>query len=283
MDSLRPEETALVLEGGGMRGAFTSGALDFLMDNEIRFPYAIGVSAGGSNGLSYASCQRGRARFCNIDALAQRHYIGLKYILKQRSIMDMDFLFGELPLKMYPFDFQTYLNFGEFKLVATNCETGKAEYFGKVETESRLLDICKASCSLPYACPMVEIDDKKYLDGGITDAIPIKRALQDGYARALIILTRNKGYQKKSIYNIFAPLLYKKYPKLLDSLKKAHDLYNQSLEFAENLEKSGDALIIRPQNPLTVDRLEANPQKLATLYDEGYESAKNTLKDFIVR
>ncbi len=282
MDMFDIKSTALVLEGGGMRGVFTSGALDAFMDNNIRFPYAIGVSAGGSNGLSYASRQRGRARFCNIDALEKRRYIGFKHIFKHRSIMDMEFLFGELPLKMYPFDFPTYLKFGEFKLVLTNCQTGEAEYFGKVDTEAQLLKICRASCSLPYACPIVEIDGTKYLDGGISDAIPIRHALQDGYNRAVIILTRNKGYQKKSIYNILAPLIYKKYPKLLDALKRAHDIYNQSLAFAESLEKKGDALIIRPINPLTVDRLESNPQKLVALYDEGYARATAALKNLSV-
>ncbi len=278
MNSIDFQQTGLVLEGGGMRGVFTSGVLDYFMDNAIRFPYAIGVSAGGSNGLSYASNQRGRAKFCNIDALVKHRYIGLKYLPKQHSIMDMKFLFGKLPLELYPFDFSTYLKFPEFKLVTTNCLTGEAEYFGKVENEARLLEICKASCSLPYGCPIVEIDGVPYLDGGISDAVPIRQAIKDGFKKNILVLTRNFDYKKKSIYNFLAPILYRKYPKLIEALKSSHEKYNESISYAESLAASGDVLIIRPQNPLEVDRLESAPQKLLALYNEGYSCAKNVIE-----
>ncbi len=124
----------LVLEGGGMRGVFTAGVLDCLLDEKIYFPRVIGVSAGSSNGLSYASRQRGRARFCNIDALANRKYIGLKYLFTNRCIMDYDYLFGELPRRVYPYDFDAYLKSGDFELVATNCRTGKPDYLEKPKT-----------------------------------------------------------------------------------------------------------------------------------------------------
>ena len=114
----------LVLEGGGMRGVFTSGVLDCFMDNNLYFPYTIGVSAGSSNGLSYTAHQRGRAKYCNIGAFEHHNYIGLKYLFTQGCIMDYDFLFGELPLELYPFDFDSYFKGGQMTIVATNCLTG---------------------------------------------------------------------------------------------------------------------------------------------------------------
>ena len=260
----------LVLEGGGMRGVFTAGVLDRLMDEGIYFPYVIGVSAGASNGLSYASRQRGRTKFCNIDALSARNYIGLRFLLRQGCIMDYDYLFGDLPKKIYPYDFDAYLKSGEFNFVLTDCLTGKAEYVRKPLTFDAVLSVCRASCSLPYVCPVSKINGVPYLDGGISDAIPVGRALSDGFKKCVVVLTRNKGYVKPSMYNPVAGILYRKYPNLVESLRRAHERYNKSLSYAEYLESEGKAVVIRPQNPLEVDRLERNPARLTRLYDEGY-------------
>ena len=274
------KDIGLVLEGGGMRGVFTSGVLDCFMDNNLYFPYTIGVSAGSSNGLSYTAHQRGRAKYCNIGAFEHHNYIGLKYLFTQGCIMDYDFLFGELPLELYPFDFDSYFKGGQMTIVATNCLTGKAHYFVKPQTPDLVLSSCKASCSLPYVSQITTIDNVPYLDGGISDAIPIRRAIEDGYQKNVVVLTRNVEYKKSSMYNFLAKFMYRKYPNLINALKLAHKNYNDSLAFAEECERKGDTIIIRPQNPLIVNRLESNPDKLTVLYDEGYNCAKQAIEKY---
>ena len=176
------EFTGLVLEGGGMRGVFTCGVLDFLMDRDIRFPYMIGVSAGACNGLSYASRQRGRAKYSNIDLLEKYNYIGLKYLLKTRTILDFDLLFNEFPEHILPYDYKTYFSSSErYVMVTTNCLTGEANYFEEKKDKNRVIDIVRASSSLPFVCPIAYVDDVPMLDGGIVDSIPLQRAIADGY------------------------------------------------------------------------------------------------------
>lgn len=274
------ESMGLVLEGGGMRGVFTIGALDCLLDNKIYFPYVVGVSAGASNGLSYASRQRGRAKFCNIDQLEARQYIDIKRFFSRRGVMDLDFLFDELPKEIYPYDFKSYVKFGtRMVLAATNCLTGRPVYFDTPKTFDTLLEACRASCSIPYICPITEINSVPMLDGGVSDPIPARRAIADGFAKNLIILTRNRGYRKSSYYYpLAARIMYRKYPLFRESLKKAHELYNDALGYAESLEASGDALIIRPKKPLRVGRLECDVKKLSALYDEGYLACEEVLE-----
>ena len=276
------DDIALVLEGGGMRGVFTAGVLDAFLDEKFYFPYTVGVSAGSSNGLSYASRQRGRARFCNIDALSQYNYIGLKFLFTRRCIMDYDFLFSELPRNVYPYDFDAYLKSGVFKLVATNCTTGRAEYFEKPETFDSLLDACRASCSLPYVCPIAEIGGVPYLDGGLSEPIAVRCAELDGYKKFVFVLTRNAGFVKPTMYHPIAKLLYKKYPNLIKCIKTANLRYNETLAYAERLEREGRAVIIRPVRPLRVGRLERDVSRLSSLYDEGLRVCRDSLRRIAV-
>ena len=170
------EKTGLVLEGGGMRGVFTCGVLDYFMDKKIRFPYTIGVSAGACNGLSYMSGQRGRAKFSNIDLLEQYDYIGVKYLFKKRNIMDFDLLFGEFPEHILPYDYDAYFSSpGRYVMVTTNCRTGRANYLEEKKDKKRIIDIVRASSSLPYVCPITYVDDVPMLDGGIVDLPEIGR------------------------------------------------------------------------------------------------------------
>mgnify|MGYP002695932491 FL=1 len=189
--------SGLVLEGGGMRGVFTCGVLDNFMDRGVRFPYTIGVSAGACNGLSYLSGQRGRAKYSNIDLLEKYNYIGLKYLLKKRNIMDFDLLFRKFPEHILPYDYEAYFNCPErYVMVTTNCLTGEANYFEEKRNKDRVIDIVRASSSLPFVCPIVYVDGIPMLDGGIVDSIPLMRARQDGYTRNVVVLTRNRGYRK---------------------------------------------------------------------------------------
>ncbi len=276
------QPTGLVLEGGGMRGIFTVGVLDYFMDNNIWFPYTIGVSAGASNGISYASHQRGRSYYSNVELLKRHNYIGLKHFLKGHGYIDLDFLFYEYPDRYYPFDYAAYEAAPErFVMVATDCQTGQPVYFEEKHNYRRLLDACKASCTLPVLCPVSYVDGVPMVDGGVSDAIPIKRAMADGYQQNIIILTRNKGYRKADKDFHLPHFIYKQYPALREQLKLRYKHYNQILDFIEGLEKEGKAIVIRPVAPLQVGRTESNPKKLKALYDEGYECARqwsDTLK-----
>ena len=267
--------TALVLEGGGMRGVFTVGVLDNFMDRGLRFPYTIGVSAGASNGLSFMSRQRGRAKKANIDLLEQYHYIGLKYLVKQRNIMDFNLMFGDFPEHIIPYDYATYAATPDrFEMVTTNCVTGQPQYWEEKHNEERIISIAKASCSLPFVCPIAYVDGQPMLDGGITDSIPVERAFSQGYQKAVVVLTRNRGYRKKQHKFKIPPFIYKEYPNIREALVMRSIVYNKQLDLVERLEDEGRITVIRPQKPIEVDRIERDTRKLTTLYKEGYAVAQ---------
>ena len=272
-------ETALVLEGGGMRGVFTCGVLDCFMDHQIRFPYTIGVSAGACNGLSYISRQRGRAKYSNIDLLDKYNYIGLRHLLRKRNIMDFDLLFTEFPEHILPYDYDAYFSSPErYEMVTTNCLTGEANYFEEKSDKKRLIDIVRASSSLPFVCPITYVDDIPMLDGGIVDSIPLQRAMDEGYASYVVVLTRNKGYRKETKDIRVPSFIYRKYPRIREALNNRSLCYNKQLEMVEALEKEGRVQVIRPLEPVTVDRIERNVNKLTTFYEEGYRCAEAFLK-----
>lgn len=263
--------TGLVLEGGGMRGVFTCGVLDSFMDRGIRFPYVIGVSAGACNGLSYMSGQRGRAKFSNIDLLQKYHYIGLKYLLTKRNIMDFDLLFHDFPEQILPYDYEAYFNNpARYLMVTTNCLTGQANYLEEKRDKNRVIDIVRASSSLPFVCPIARVDGIPMLDGGIVDSIPLMRAQADGCTRNVVVLTRNYGYRKKIQGTRVPSFIYKKYPLLQQAINQRSVVYNEQLSMVEQQEKAGEVVVIRPEQPMQVDRIERDVNKLTALYDEGY-------------
>lgn len=272
---INTENIGLVLEGGGMRGVFTCGVLDYFMDNNISFPYSIGVSAGACNGLSYISRQRGRAKFSNIDLLAKYKYIGFKHYIKKGNIMDFDLLFHEFPDNIIPYDYEAYFSSpNRFEMVTSNCLTGKAEYFEEKSDRKRVIDIVKASSSLPIMCPITYVDGIPMLDGGICDSIPIERAKSQGYAKNVVILTRNKGYRKESKDIKIPSFVYRKYPAMREALGNRNSLYNSQLDLVDKLEEKGEVFVIRPLKPIIVDRIEKDINKLTALYEEGYECGK---------
>ena len=267
-------KTGLVLEGGGMRGVFTCGVLDSFMDRGIRFPYTIGVSAGACNGLSYMSGQRGRAKYSNIDLLEKYQYIGLKYLLKKRNIMDFDLLFQEFPEHILPYDYESYFSSPErYEMVTTNCVTGEANYFEEKQDKKRVIDIVRASSSLPFVCPIAYVDDVPMLDGGIVDSIPLMRAWNEGFTHNVVVLTRNRGYRKEAKDIHIPSFFYRKYPKMREALSCRCRVYNEQLEMVERMEEAGEINVIRPQKPVMVDRIERDIQKLTDLYEEGYACA----------
>ena len=277
----REIRTGLVLEGGGMRGVFTCGVLDWLLDNGWSFPYTVGVSAGACNGLSYMSRQRGRAKYSNIDMLKQYKYIGLKYLWTQHSILDQKLLYQDFPERLVPYDFEAYkANPGEFEMVTTNCLTGLPAYLQEKNDYRRLVRIAKASSSLPYVCPVVMVDRMPMLDGGIVDSIPVERAMARGFGRCVVVLTRHRGYRKQG-RNVKAPwFIYRRFPELRAALARRSECYNRQLELVERLEDEGRILAIRPSGELEVDRLEDNTAKLTALYEEGYARGRELTQWF---
>ena len=272
----------LVLEGGGMRGIFTAGVLDYFLDHDIRFPYVIGVSAGASNGISYISRQRGRARYSNIDLLGKYNYVGLRHFLRGRGYIDLHYLFFVYPDRYYPFDYEAYFAAGErFVMVATNCLTGRAEYFEEKRDPKRLLGICMASCTLPILCPVSYVDGVPMVDGGVSDSIPVRRAISDGYVRNVVILTRNKGYRKPNKDFYLPRIIYRQYPAIREQLRLRYRHYNEDLDYIDQLEDEGKAFVIRPLKPIQVGRTCDDPKKLTALYEEGYACGEQ-VRDYLM-
>ena len=267
--------SGLILEGGGMRGVFTCGVLDSLMDRGVRFPYTVGVSAGACNGLSYMSGQRGRGRFSNIDLLDKYRYIGLKHLLLKGNIMDFDLLFHTFPEEIIPYHYDVYARTEErYEMVTTNCLTGKACYYEEKHNPTRIIDIVKASSSLPFVCPIAYVDGTPMLDGGIADSIPLGRARELGYDNNVVVLTRNKGYRKPDKPSTVLPLFYRRYPALREAIRERNMLYNHQIAEVERLEERGELVVIRPLKPIVVDRMERDTRKLLDLYEEGYRCAE---------
>ncbi|WP_311439858.1 patatin family protein [Hoylesella buccalis] len=263
--------TGLVLEGGGMRGVFTSGVLDAFMKHGVYFRYVVAVSAGACNGMSYISRQPRRARLSNIDFLIQYGYIGWRHLLRQGCIFDQELLYDKFPNEYIPFDFDSFFQrSATFEMVTTNCLTGQAEYLTESNDRQRSLDIVRASSSLPYVSKIVRVDGIPMLDGGIVDSIPVMRAIETGHPQNVVILTRNKGYRSKERDRKIPPFVYKKYPRLRVALSRRVAAYNEQLELVERLEELGKVVCIRPQRPMEVGRMEKDISRLERLYQEGF-------------
>ena len=279
------KEAGLVLEGGATRGVFTSGVLDYLMEEDIYFSYVIGVSAGSCNAVDYVSKQIGRTRDCMIhQGKEYDYYYGLKDFIKERSVLDMDMIFNKFPNETFPFDFETYFSSETTcEIVTTNCRTGKAEYMTEEKNNERLMMICRASSSMPLVCPIVNIDGTPYLDGGLADSIPVKRARELGYKKTVVILTRPKGYRKKPVSKAVGKLyrkLYGKYPELVRTCLLRYKHYNRTMEYLEKLEAEGEIFVLRPAIK-PVSRLEKDKNKLQAFYRHGYEQMEARLPQLL--
>lgn len=264
-------KTALVLEGGGMRGVFTSGVLDAFMKHDLTFPYIVAVSAGACNGMSYVSHQPRRARISNIDYLARYKYIGLRHLVTQGCIFDRELLYDKFPNQYLPFDFATFFSSPmTFEMVTTNCLTGQPMYLSERHDRQRALDIVRASSSLPYVSKIVDVDGIPMLDGGIVDSIPLQHAIDMGHPTNVLVLTRNRGYRDTGKDMKIPRFIYRKYPRLRVALSRRLAAYNAQLEFVERMEDEGRVICIRPERPMEVDRIEKDIAKLERLYEEGF-------------
>jgi len=265
------DTTGLVLEGGGMRGVFTSGVLDALMKHEVYFPYVVAVSAGACNGLSYMSRQMRRARWSNIDMLRKYDYISLRSLVVNGSIFDPDILYNRFPNEFIPFDYDAYeRNPAIFEVVTTNCRTGLAEYLSERHDRQRLTQIVRASSSLPFVSQITEVDGIPMLDGGIVDSIPIVRAIDTGHTDNVVVLTRNRGYRSTELDFKMPRFVYHDYPRLRVALSRRVEEYNRQLELVERMEDWGEIIVIRPERPMEVGRICQDVVKLERLYEEGF-------------
>lgn len=278
--------TGLVLEGGGMRGVFTSGVLDAFMKYKLYFHYIVAVSAGACNGLSYASHQPRRARISNIDMLAKYDYIGLRHLVTQGCIFDPDLLYHRFPYELIPFDYEEYFrncrNGDIFEMVVTNCQTGFAEYLLESSGDThRLNALARASSSLPYVSKIVEVDGKELLDGGIVDSIPILRSIETGHETNVVISTRNKGWRDSGRDHKQPKFIYRNYPRLRVALSRRIEAYNRQLDLVDELEEQGKILVIRPVEPIVVGRMEKDVDKLEHLYEEGFRLGEQFVKEHL--
>lgn len=271
-------KTGLILEGGAVRGIFTAGVLDRLMENGICFPYVIGVSAGGGNAMSYVSNQSGRTKDM-INVPRNESYYGFRQFLHSKRIIDLDKMAFEYPFKQFPFDFDTYFDTvksGEFtEYVCTCMETGEAEYFSEENNPERLLTIMKATCSVPMLCEPVELDGKHYLDGSIADSIPIERALDMGCDRLVIVLTKPGKTTAPTDYSKFKAVInkmYKDYPNFIEACISRVERYERTVSLMEELEEDGRAIIIRPTLS-AISKFEKDPEKIAQSYNDGVRQA----------
>ncbi len=271
----------LILEGGAMRGMFTAGVIDVLMENGIIFDGAIGVSAGAAFGVNYKTKQIGRVIRYNTQFCKDKRYCSVRSLLKTGDLYNADFAYGEVPLKYDPFDFDTYNSDPmEFYVVCTDIEKGEPVYHRYDGWDDHGFDWIKASASMPLVSRTVDIDGKKLLDGGISDSIPIKYFENIGYDRNIVVLTQPRDYVKSK--NKILPLIkmkYRKYPKMAELMADRHNAYNNTISYITEREEKGELFVIRPDEALPVGRVEKDPEKLRAVYQIGRDVAEKQLDD----
>lgn len=276
------ENTGLVLEGGGMRGMYTTGVLDYFIEKNLYFKNCYGVSAGACQCCSYLSKQKGRAKDVVLEYINDDRYASLKNLLTTGDYFGKDFSLKTIPDELILYDYDTYLNqTSNFYAVATNLETGKAEYL-KVEDMKKDMDKIWASSSLPLMSRIVEIDGKKYLDGGVSDSIPVMKSIRDGNRKTVVVLTRDSNY-RKSESRLISVIRhrYKEYPKFVRAMELRHIRYNKTLATINRLAQEGKIFVIAPKEKVEVGRLEKNTGVLEELYWKGYEDAKESYDNLL--
>jgi predicted patatin/cPLA2 family phospholipase len=273
----------LVLEGGGMRGAYSAGVLDCFMDQQIDIPYVIGVSAGANAGSNYVAGQRERNHALFVDFARDRRYQGMGTLISERSWFGMKFLFETLPDRLLPFDYEAFRGSQRaFTVCVTGCDDARPAYFCHKDHDPRefVRTIMRASSSLPVLSPPVSINGRKYCDGGVSDPIPIERSLADGNRFNVVILTRNAGYSSgPQELGLVSRALLRRYPAILELTRARHVHYNTCLARIDALELAGEAFVFRPIRPLAVDRLERSIAKLDSLYRQGYDEALDRMEE----
>ncbi|WP_419724947.1 patatin-like phospholipase family protein [Terrisporobacter petrolearius] len=274
--------SGLIIEGGGMRGVYTAGVLDFFMERDLYFEDCYAVSAGACHAASYYSKQIGRSLKVILDYINDKRYCSVTSLIKTGDMFGAEMLYDIVPNELVLYDYDTFNKFnGNFYSVVTNCKTGKAEYV-KIKDMKRDIIAVRASSSLPLLSRIVEINGEKYLDGGISDSIPIKKSIEDNHIKNVVILTRDNTYRKtKAGFSHLFKMKYKKYPNLVKSIENRYKMYNETIDFIEEKRKSGEVFVIQPKGPVSISRVEKDKTKLKALYNEGYNDAKECYEDLI--
>lgn len=276
------KRVGLVLEGGAMRGLYTAGVLDTFMDNNINVDGIIGVSAGALFGANYFSKQKGRALRYNKRYCKDKRYISIHSLFTTGNIVNKDFAFYEITNNLDPFDDKKFIKSNkDFYTTVTNIETGKAEYINIKGSIVKNLEVLRATSAMPMVSKFVEINNKKYLDGALADSIPVKKCIELGYDKVIVILTQPLEYRKESykgIAKLLIKLKYKKYPKLVEAILNRYLNYNETLDYIIDLENKKKIFVIRPSHNLGISRLEKDENKLQEVYDLGVKDANKIFK-----
>lgn len=273
-------DAGLVLEGGGMRGLYTAGVLDFFIEKKLQFAMCYGVSAGACHLVSYMSNQKGRAYRVSVDYLNDKNYCSTYSLLKTGDLFNVDMCYNQIPNELDPYDYEAGAKYpGKGIVVVTDIESGKARYVHVKDLRKDIIAI-RASASLPLVSRNVEINGRMYLDGGMSDSIPIKKSMRDGNVKNVVILTRPEGYRKKPTSNMsLMRAKYKDYPGVVRDMEQRHIVYNKTLDFVAKEEAAGRAFVFRPENLVKIDRIEKDPKKLRVLYLQGYYDAATRYKE----
>ncbi len=270
-------KVGLVLEGGAMRGMYTAGVLDVLMENNVRADGIVGVSAGALFGVNYPSRQIGRVIRYNKRFSPDKNYIGLWPLLKEGNIVSTQFAYNEVPRKLDVFDDEAFRASGiPFYAVVTNLHTGEGEYL-LLESVFEQMDILRASGSMPFVSRPVLWQGKRYLDGAIADSIPYRWMADQGYEKRIVVLTRQEGYRKKPMNQAFCKIMYRKWPKFVQKLLTRHSAYNAALDELQQWRSEGKAFVFRPSQEIKIGRVEKDPEKLQAVYDLGRKDAQAQL------
>ena len=276
----------LILEGGGMRGMFTAGVTDVLMENDVSFDGAVGVSAGAAFGCNIKSRQNGRAIRYNMKYCSDKRFCSLWSWIVTGDVFGAYFCYREIPEELDIFDTKTYEeNPMEFYVVCTDVETGKPLYFNCKDGGKRDVALIRASASMPMASRVVKVGGYKLLDGGIADSVPLRFFEKKGYDRNVVVLTRPDSYVKEK--NKLMPMIrlaLRKYPKIIDAMEIRHEMYNETIEYIRQREKQGEIFVIRPQESLGINQIEKNPDELKRVYEIGRTEATlrlDELKSFL--
>ena len=271
-------QAGLVLEGGGMKGIYTAGVLDFFLDKEIKFSSCYGVSAGACCLCSYLSGQKKRAYRINVNYLEQKAYCSVESLLKTGDLFGVDMCYGLIPDYLDPYDYDAFNRYqGKAYAVVTNIKTGEAEYMPLKDMHQDTIAV-RASSSLPLVSRNVKIGDELYLDGGISDSIPIRRSVKDGNRKNVIVLTKEEGYIRQPAKGAELALIrarYMRYPKVYECMRERHLMYNNTMQYIEEMQSQGKVFVIRPKQKSNVGRVEKDKAKLDALYEEGYRDAEN--------
>ena len=276
----------LVLEGGAMRGMYTAGVVDAFLDHDVHVDGILGVSAGACFGCNLFSDQRGRVLRYNQRFMGDPRNVSIRSLITTGDIINREFAYYVIPTQYDIFDEEAFeAHGGEYWVTVTNVETGEAEYM-RMHNLLHDIEMMRASAQMPFCSRMVEIDGKKYLDGGIADSIPVRQALKMGFDKIIVVLTQPADYRKGPMNSLMIKAFYRKYPNLMKTLLERHERYNAQVEDVLQLEKEGKIFVIRPEQALNIKRLEKEPNELARVYGIGLadgEKRMDALRAYLKR